>query len=313
MDPICFLDLCPLMGDFAVLPYLWAQPCDPLGRKAMTNLDGILKSRDITLPTKVHIVKTMVFPVSHVWMWELDHEEGWALKNWCFWTVVLKTLESPLDCKEIKPLNPKGNQSWIFIGRTDAEAETTILWLPDAKIWLIRKDPDAWKDWKREEKGMTEDEMVGWHHRQDGYEFGWTPGIGWWTGWPGVLQSMGLQRVRHDWVTEQQQMWPATANEMWVGVTESQIQPRFGRSDMFGVPLLYLIRKRTWPDQPTGPRKMRYPWNRDRQPTHSPLLWALRFHGSYTALLWYQQVTDTDCHHMEPVFTDPREGILPII
>ena len=138
-----------------------------LGRKVMTNLDSILKSRDITVPTKVHLVKAMVFPV-HVWMWELDHKEGWALKNWCFWTVVLeKTLESPLECKQIKPVNPKGNQLWIFIGRTDAEA--LILWPPDAKSWLIGKDPDAGKDWWREEKGTTEDETVGWHHGQNGY------------------------------------------------------------------------------------------------------------------------------------------------
>ena len=100
-------------------------------------------------------------------------------KNWCFWTVVLeKTLESPLDCKEIQPVHPKGDQSWVFIGRTDAEAETRILWPPDAKSWLIWKDPDAEKDWGQEEKGMTEDEMVGWHHRHNGDGFGWTPGVG---------------------------------------------------------------------------------------------------------------------------------------
>ena len=105
------------------------------------------------------------FSSSHVRMWQLDYKESWALKNWCFWTVVLeKTLESPLDCKEIQPVHPKWNQSWIFIGRTDAEAETPIL-SSDAKSRLIRKDPDAGKDWRREEKGMTEDEMVGWHHR----------------------------------------------------------------------------------------------------------------------------------------------------
>ena len=115
----------------------------------------------------------------HVWMWELDYKESWALKNWYFWTVVLeKTLESPLDYKEIQPVHPKGDQSWIFIGRTDAEAETPILWPPDAKSWLIWKDPDARKDWRQEEKGMTEDEMVGWHHWLSGHRFGWTPGIG---------------------------------------------------------------------------------------------------------------------------------------
>ena len=105
-------------------------------------------------------------------MWELDYKETWALKNWCFWTVVFeKTLEDPLDSKEIQPVHPKENQSWIFIGRTDAEAETLILWPLDGKNWLIGKDPDAGKDWRWEEKGTTEDEMFGWHHRLDGYEF----------------------------------------------------------------------------------------------------------------------------------------------
>ena len=117
-----------------------------LGRKAMTNLDSILKSRDITLPIKVYIVKAMFLSCSHVWIWELDHKEGWVPKNWCFWAVVLeKTLESPLDCKEIKPIDPKGNQPWIFIGRTDAEIEAPLLWPPDVKSWLIRIDPDAGK------------------------------------------------------------------------------------------------------------------------------------------------------------------------
>ena len=121
--------------------------CLPLEWKAMTILDRILKSRDITLPTKVHLVQAMVFSSSHVWMWELDYKESWVPKNWCFWTVVLEnTLESLLDCKEIQPAHPKGNQSWIFIGRTDAEAEAPILWPPDVKRRLIRKDPDAGKD-----------------------------------------------------------------------------------------------------------------------------------------------------------------------
>ena len=143
--------------------------CFLLGRKAVPNLNSILKSRDITLPTKLHLVKVMVFPVV---MWELDHKEGWALKNWCCWTVVLeKILESPLVCKKIPPVHPKGNQSWTFIGRTDAEAETPILWPPDAKNWLIWKDPDAGKDWEQEEKGTTEDGMVGWHHWLNGHEF----------------------------------------------------------------------------------------------------------------------------------------------
>ena len=112
-------------------------------------------------------------------MWELDYKESWAPKNWCFWTVVLeKTLETPLDCKEIKPVHPKWNQSLIVIGRTDVEAETPILWLPSAKNWLIWKDSDAGKDWRREEKGMTEDEMVGWHHWLNGHEFEQALGVG---------------------------------------------------------------------------------------------------------------------------------------
>ena len=126
-----------------------------LGRKATTNLDSILKNRDITLLTKIHLSQSYGFSSSHVWMWELDYKESWAPKNWCFWTVVLKkTLESPLDCKEIQPVHPKGNQSWIFIGRTDAEAETPGLWPPDAKNRLIWKDPVDGKDWRQEEKGM---------------------------------------------------------------------------------------------------------------------------------------------------------------
>ena len=113
------------------------------------------------------------FSSSHVWMWELDYKESWVLKNWCFWTVVLeKTLESPLDCKEIQSFHPKGDQSWVFIGRTDVEVETPILWPPHVKSWLIGKDPDAGKDWGQEEKGTTEDEMVEWRHRLNGYEFG---------------------------------------------------------------------------------------------------------------------------------------------
>ena len=116
---------------------------------------------------------------SHVWMWELDHKESWALKNWCFWTMVLeKTLESPLDCKEIQPVHPKGDQSCVFTGRTDARAETPIFWPPNAKSWLMWKEPDAGKDWDQEEKGMTEDEVVGWHRQLNGHEFEWTPGVG---------------------------------------------------------------------------------------------------------------------------------------
>ena len=118
------------------------------------------------------------FSSGHVWMWELGYKESWALKNWCFWTMVLeKTPESPLYCKEIQPIHPKAYQSWVLIGGTDAEAEVPILWPLDGNSWLIGKDPDVGKDWGQEDKGMTEDEMVGWHHRLDGHGFGWTPGV----------------------------------------------------------------------------------------------------------------------------------------
>ena len=143
-----------------------------LGRKVMTNLDSILKSRH-SFAYKGLSSQGYDFSSGPVWMWELDCEEIWVLKNWCFWTVVLeKTLESPLDCKEIQPVHPKGDQPWVFIGRTDIEAETPRLWPLDAKNWLIGKDPDGGKDWRWKEKGMTEDEMVGWHHRLNGHEFG---------------------------------------------------------------------------------------------------------------------------------------------
>ena len=170
-----------------------------LGRKAMTNLDSILKSRDIiTLLTKVHLVKSYDFSSSHVWMWELDYKESWARKNWCFWTVVLeKTLESALDCKGIKPVQLKGNQSWIFIVRTDAKAEAPILSPPNAKNWHIGKDPDAGKDW-RQKKGTTEDETVRWYHQLNGHEFEQAPRVGEVWGSLAMLQSMGSQRIGHD-------------------------------------------------------------------------------------------------------------------
>ena len=146
-----------------------------LGRKAMTNLNRTVKSRDFA--NKCLSSQSYGFSSTHVWMWELDHKEGWVLKNWCFWTVVLeKTLKSPLDSKEINPVNPKGNQPWIFLGRTDAETEAPILWSPDTKSWLIWKDPAAGKDWEQEEKWVTEDEMIGWNHRFNGYEFEQAPG-----------------------------------------------------------------------------------------------------------------------------------------
>ena len=162
---------------------------------------SVLKSRDITLSRKVHLVKAMVFPVV------MCGCESWTIKevpkNWCFWIVVLeKTLESPLDCKEIQPVHPEGDQSWVFIRKTDAEAETPILWPPHAKSWLVGRDPHAGRGWGQEKKGMTEDEMVGWHHQLNVQWFRWTPGWWWWTGKPGMLQFMGSQRVGYDWVTE---------------------------------------------------------------------------------------------------------------
>ena len=165
----------------------------------MTNLDSIFKSRDITLPTKVCWGG---FSSGLVWMWELDYKESWALKNWSFWTVVLeKTLESPLDCKEIQPVYPKGDQSCVFIGTTDVEVETPILWPPDLKSWLI---------WKTLMMGKIEGRRRrGWQRMRwlDGITDSMDMGLGgpwswWWTGRPGVLWFMGSQRVRHDWATE---------------------------------------------------------------------------------------------------------------
>ena len=163
----------------------------------MTNLDSILKSRDITLPTKVCLVKAMVFPVV------MHGCESWTIKKAehqridAFDCGLEKTLENSLDCKEIQPVHPKGDQSWLFIERTDVEAETPILWPPDVKSWLTGKDSDAGRGWGQEEKGTTEDEMAGWHHRLNGHEGSW-----WWAGRPGVLRFMGSQRVGHNWVTE---------------------------------------------------------------------------------------------------------------
>ena len=146
--------------------------CLLLGRKVMSNLHSILKSRHCFV-NKGPYSQGYGFSSGHVWMWELYYEESWGLKNWCFWTVVLeKTLESPLDGTEFKPVHPKGDQSLVFIGRTDVEAETPILWPPDVKSWLIWKDSDAGRDWGQEEKGTTEDEMVRWHLWLSGHEFG---------------------------------------------------------------------------------------------------------------------------------------------
>ena len=145
----------------------------------MTNLDSILKSRDITLSTKVHLVKAIVFPVVMYACESWTVKKAERQKNWCFWTVVLgKTLESPLDCKEVQPVHSKEDQSWVFFGRNDAKAETPVLWPSHAKSWLTGKDSDAGRDWGQEEKETTEDEMAGWHHWLDGRESEWTPGVG---------------------------------------------------------------------------------------------------------------------------------------
>ena len=148
----------------------------------------------------------------HVWMWELDCEESWALKNWCFWTVVLeKTLESPLDCKEIQPVHSKGDQAWVFFGRNDAEAETPVLWPPHVKSWLVGKDSDAGRDWGQEDKGTTENEMAGWHHWLDGRESEWTPGDGDGQGGLACCDSWG-----HASVTELRQIYWDVSLEIWM-------------------------------------------------------------------------------------------------
>ena len=172
-----------------------------LGRKVMTNLDSILKSRDITLPTKVHLVKAMVFLVvmygCESWTvkkaehWRIDAFELWCWRRLFFFFFLEKTLESPLDCKEIQPVHSKGDQSWVFFGGTDAEAESPVLWPPHVKSWLIGKDSDAGRDWGQEEKGTTEDEMAGWHHWLYGREFEWTPGVGDGQGGLGCCNSWG--------------------------------------------------------------------------------------------------------------------------
>ena len=156
--------------------------------------------REHQFPKKGLYSQSYGFSSSRAWMWELDYKESWPQQNWCFWTVMLeKTLESPLDCKEIHPVHPKGNQSWIFIGRTDAETEGPILWPPDLKSWLIGKDPDAGKVWRLRGEGDDRG-WDGWMTSPTQWTWVWVNSRSWWwTGRPGVLQSMGSQRVRHDW------------------------------------------------------------------------------------------------------------------
>ena len=165
-------------------------------------------------------------------MWELDCEESWVPKNWCFWTVVLeKTLESPLDCKESQPLQSKGDQSWMFFGRTDAKAETPVLWPPDAKSWLIGKDPNAGRDGGQEEKGTTEDEMAGWHHRLNGREFEWTPGVG--DGQGGLVccdswvHKESDRTERLNWTEESSEMQMENIKWKWSrSVVSNSLRPR---------------------------------------------------------------------------------------
>ena len=181
------------------------------GRKVMTSLDSILKSRHITLSTNVHLVKAMVFPVVMYGCesWTIKKAESRrinAFELWCW-----RRLKSPLDCKEIQPVHPKRDQSWVFIGRTDVEAESPILWPPDAKSWPIWTDPDAGKDWEQEEKGTTEDEMVGWYHRLNGHGFGWTLGAG---DGQGVLACWGLWGRKESDTTERLS-WTELNSHMW--------------------------------------------------------------------------------------------------
>ena len=173
----------------------------------------------------------------HVWMWELDCEETWALKNWCFWTVVFleKTLESPFDFKEIQPVHSKGDQSWVFTGRTDVEAETPVLWPPDVKSWLIWKDPDAGKDWGQEEKEMTEDEMVGWHHRLNGHGFGCTPGVG--DGQGGLACCDSWSHKSRTWLSD----W---SEPNWTDLSQPQSTPSLVFADC--IELLHLWLQRIW-------------------------------------------------------------------
>ena len=179
----------------------WGWLCQALKERSVLilfHIKGLLSESEKGLSSQGH-----GFSSGHVWMCELDWEESWVPKNWCFWTVVLeKTLESPLDYKEIQPVHSEGDRPWDFFGRNDAEAEILVLWPPHAKSWLIGKDSDAGRDWGQEENGTTEDEMAGWHHWLDGHESKWTLGVGVGQGGLVCCDSWGL-RVGHDWTTEQ--------------------------------------------------------------------------------------------------------------
>ena len=169
-------------------------------------------------------------------MWELNYKESWTLKNWCFWTVVLgKTFESPLDCKEIQPVHPKGNQSWVFIGRSEVEAETAIFWPPDAKSWLIWKDPDVGKDWGQEEKGTTEDGMVGWYHWLNGHGFEWPPGVGDGQGGLVCCDSWGHKELdMTEWLNWNECKLKETAAPSWRFSSANLIVHLFHLSTEFG-------------------------------------------------------------------------------
>ena len=193
----------------------WIKRCLLLGRKAMTKLDSILKSRDITLLNKGLFSQSYGFSSSHVWMWEWTVKKAESRRIDAFELWHWKTLESPLDCKEIQPVSSKGNQSWIFIGRTDAEAETPVLWPLNAKNWLTGKDPDAGKDWKQEKKGMTESEMAGWYHQLDGHKFEQALGVG---------DGQGVLACLNPWGCKESDMTE------WLNWTESPSETRNHRS-----------------------------------------------------------------------------------